>query len=115
MAYYPTRPLSGQKALITGASSGIGAGIACAFGAAGAAVGVNYRSHPEQAAGIVEEIRDAGGEAVAIRADVSNEADVQAMFGTFTEVFGRIDILVANSGIQQDASFAAMTLDNGVG
>ncbi|MFC4172437.1 SDR family oxidoreductase [Microvirga sp. GCM10011540] len=104
-------PLRGQKALVTGASSGIGAGIAQAFGAAGAAVGVNYRSHPDEAERIVEAIRSTGGEAVALKADVSNEDEVRAMFRAFGTTFGRVDILVANSGIQQDAAFAGMTLD----
>lgn len=104
-------PLRGQKALVTGASSGIGAAIAHAFGAAGAAVGVNYRSHADEAERIVEAIRSMGGEAMALKADVSHEDEVRAMFDAFGDAYGRIDILVANSGIQQDADFAEMTLD----
>ena len=111
MPHDPARPLHGQKALVTGGSSGIGAGIVRAFAAAGAAVGVNYRSHREQAERIVEEIRDAGGKAVALKADVSQEVEVQAMFDAFIDAFGRIDILVANSGIQKDAAFSEMTLE----
>lgn len=110
MTYDPSRPLQGQTALVTGASSGIGAGVARAFGAAGAVVGVNYRSHPEKAEQIVDEIRQAGGDALALKADVSDEAEIQAMFSAFADAFCRIDILVANSGIQQDAAFADMTL-----
>ena len=111
MSHEPLRPLHGQTALVTGGSSGIGAAIARALGTAGAAVGVNYRSHPEQAEQIVEEIQERGGKAVALKADVSKEAEVQAIFNAFVGAFGRIGILVANSGIQQDASFADMTLD----
>lgn len=111
MSHDPAHPLRGQKALVTGASSGIGTAIALAFSAAGAAIGVNYHSHPEEAERIVEEIRSAGGEAVALKADVSREEEVRAMFDEFGSAFGHIDILVANSGIQQDAAFPDMTLD----
>jgi glucose 1-dehydrogenase len=103
--------LSGQKALVTGASSGIGAAIARAFGAAGADVGVNHRKHREDAEAVAEEIRAAGGKAVVLRADVSDEAEVRAMFESFRAECGRLDILVANAGIQQDAAFHEMTLD----
>lgn len=103
------RPLHGQKAIVTGASSGIGAGIARAFARAGAAVGINYRSGRDAAEALVEEIAREGGEAVALGADVSDEAQVQAMFRAALGAFGRLDILVANSGIQQDAPFAEMT------
>ncbi|WP_262031606.1 SDR family oxidoreductase [Microvirga sp. Mcv34] len=111
MTFDPRLPLRGQKALVSGASSGIGAAIASAFGAAGAAVGVNYRSHPEEAERIVEAIRGAGGEAMALKADVSREDEVRTMFDAFGDAFGRLDVLVANSGIQRDAAFAEMTLD----
>jgi glucose 1-dehydrogenase len=104
-----TCPLHGQNALVTGASSGIGAGVARAFAAAGAAVGINFVGRRENAERMVEEIRGAGGEAIALQADVSQEAAVQAMFDRFAEAFGRIDILVANAGIQQDAAVADMT------
>nr|WP_312896929.1 SDR family NAD(P)-dependent oxidoreductase [Microvirga soli] len=93
-------PFRGQKALVTGASSGIGTAIATAFGTAGAATGVNYRSNPEEAERIVEAIYDAGSEAMALKADVASEDEVRTMFDAFGDAFGRIDILVANSGIQ---------------
>jgi glucose 1-dehydrogenase len=104
-------PLKGQKALITGASSGIGEAVARCFAAAGAAVGVNYRSGAAAARKIIEEVRAAGAEAIPLEADVASEREVQAMFRTFLDAFGRIDILVANSGIQMDAPASEMTLE----
>jgi len=104
------QPLKGQKALITGASSGIGAGIARAMGAAGAAVAVNYIGNPDGARKVVDEIVAAGGQAMAVRADVSQEAEVQAMFREMLGTWGTIDILVNNAGLQQDAPLPEMTL-----
>jgi glucose 1-dehydrogenase len=104
------RPLVGQKALVTGASSGIGRAIAIALGAAGADVVVNYVSGPDDAEAVATEIRGHGVDAVAIRADVSDEAQVTEMFRTHVDRFGRIDILVANAGIQRDSAFADMSL-----
>jgi len=105
------QPLRGQKALVTGANSGIGEGIARALGAAGAAVVVNYVSNPESATWVANEITSHGVEALAIRADVSKEAEVEAMFAEMLGAWGRIDILVNNAGIQQDALFIDMTLE----
>ncbi|MFC7478167.1 glucose 1-dehydrogenase [Dankookia sp. GCM10030260] len=105
------RPLEGQVALVTGGSSGIGAGVAVALAAAGAAVGVNYASSPEGAAAVVDEIERTGGAAVALQTDVSREEQVEALFRGLLNRFGRLDILVANAGIQKDAAFADMTLD----
>jgi glucose 1-dehydrogenase len=104
------RPLLGQKALVTGANSGIGRAVATALGAAGADVAVNYVVRPEEAAEVVEEIRNAGTDAVALQADVSAEDQVVAMFRAMEERFGGIDILVANAGVQRDASLVDMTL-----
>ena len=104
------RPLQGQKALVTGANSGIGRAIALALGAAGADVGVNYVSRPEAADAVVEQIRKAGTDAIALEADVSDEDQVVAMFRNVIERFGRLDILVANAGVQRDAPFVDMTL-----
>lgn len=103
--------LRGQSALVTGASSGIGAAVAKALADSGAAVGVNYSRHPEGARQVVEEIRSAGGEAAAFGADVGNENQVQAMFRELIKNFGTVDILVNNAGIQSDAAFNEMSLD----
>jgi glucose 1-dehydrogenase len=106
----PLRPLRNQKALVTGANSGIGEACAVALGAAGAAVVVNYVSRPEDAERVVAQIRAQGGEAIALEADVSSEAQVQAMFAGMVKSLGTIDILVNNAGLQQDAPFEKMTL-----
>jgi glucose 1-dehydrogenase len=107
----PQQPLKNQKALVTGASSGIGEACAIALGAAGAAVVVNYVSSPEDAEPVVAVIRRNGGEAVAIKADVSREDEVQTMFAEMIERFGTIDILINNAGLQRDSAFQEMTLD----
>jgi glucose 1-dehydrogenase len=104
------RPLAGQKALVTGANSGIGEGVARALAAAGADVVVNYVAQPEAATRLVGELEALGVQARAIRADVSREDEVQAMFGEMREAWGTIDILVANAGLQRDAAFTELTL-----
>jgi glucose 1-dehydrogenase len=104
------QPLKGQKALVTGASSGIGAGVARVLGAAGASVVVNYVVNPDAAEAVAAEVRATGAEALAVRADVSREDDVQAMFRRMFDEFGTIDILVNNAGLQKDAPFTEMTL-----
>ncbi len=105
------QPLRGQRALVTGASSGIGLGVAQALGAAGADVVVNYVSAPDAAEEVAEEIRAGGSRALAIRADVSREDQVQAMFREMLAAWGTIDILVNNAGLQKDAAFGEMTLE----
>lgn len=107
---FSATPLKGQRALVTGGSSGIGAGICRAFAGAGAAVGISYMSSAGPAEEIAEEIRRAGGEAVTLGADVSDEAQVRSMFERFVAQFGRVDIVVANAGIQKDNAFAGMEL-----
>lgn len=102
--------LDGQIALVTGASSGIGLGVAQALAEAGASVAVNYNSQREPADRLVDEIVARGGRAIAVGADVSDEDAVAAMFATVVETFGGLDILVANSGLQQDSPVAEMTL-----
>ncbi len=110
----PARPipqvLLGQKALVTGANSGIGEAVAIALAQAGADVVVNYVTRPEAADGVVQRIRSSGREAFAYRADVSKEDEVQNMFREMVGKFGRIDILVNNAGLQRDSSFHEMTL-----
>jgi glucose 1-dehydrogenase len=108
----PLRPLRNQKALVTGANSGIGEACAIALGAAGAAVGVNYVSHPEAAERVVETIRASGSDAIALKADVSRESEVEAMFAEMIERFGTVDILINNAGLQRDSPFPEMTLEN---
>jgi glucose 1-dehydrogenase len=102
--------LAGQKALVTGANSGIGKGVALALGKAGADVVVNYVSNPEQAEEVVAEIRHEGGQAFAHKADVSQEDQVEAMFAKMIADFDTIDILVNNAGLQRDARLEEMTL-----
>ena len=103
--------LQGQKALVTGANSGIGLGIALALGRAGAAVVVNYVSSDETAQQVVEDIQRSGVQAYAHKADVSKEDQVQAMFQRMFAEFGTIDILINNAGLQRDAPFDQMTLE----
>jgi len=102
--------LKGQPALVTGANSGIGCAVAKALAAAGAPVVVNYVADPPAAERVVDEIRAAGGEAMAIRADVSREDEVQAMFRKMFDAYGTIHLLVNNAGLQKDARFIDMTL-----
>ncbi|MGH8126404.1 MAG: glucose 1-dehydrogenase [Rhodanobacteraceae bacterium] len=104
--------LVGQNALVTGANSGIGEGIARELAAAGANVVVNYVVHPESAQGICDDINKQGvGKAVVIEADVSKEDQVQAMFAQAVKQFGTLDIVCSNAGIQRDSRLTEMTLE----
>ncbi|MET7455203.1 SDR family oxidoreductase [Streptomyces sp. NPDC005574] len=102
--------LRGQKALVTGANSGIGLATAIALGRAGADVVVNYVVGAEDAENVVKEIEGLGVRAYAHEADVSDEAQVTAMVARMVEEFGTIDIMVANAGLQRDAALTEMTL-----
>ena len=102
--------LKGQKALVTGANSGIGKGIAIALAHAGADVLVNYRSSPKAAEQVIAAAGHCGSRVVGHRADVSDERQVREMFQRLYDEFGTIDILVNNAGLQQDAPFEQMTL-----
>ena len=106
----PQRMLQGQKALVTGASSGIGRGIALALAEAGADVVVNYSSGEDKARVVCNDIEKFGVRAIAVGADVSDESQVQKMFARMFDEFGTIDILVNNAGLQQDAPFEELTL-----
>jgi glucose 1-dehydrogenase len=104
-------PLQGQKAVVTGASSGIGRAIAVALGRAGAEVVVNYRAEEDAAAEVVRAIVAEGSRAIAHRADVSREPEVEGLFARAVDELGTVDILVNNAGLQRDASFHEMTLE----
>jgi glucose 1-dehydrogenase len=106
----PQKMLLGQKALVTGASSGIGRAIAQSLADAGAEVVVNYASGMEKAQELVREIQAKGGRALAIKADVSDELQVQSMFRETIDALGTIDILINNAGLQQDAPFSELSL-----
>jgi glucose 1-dehydrogenase len=102
--------LKGQKALVTGANSGIGQAVALALARAGADVVVNYVSRPEAAEAVVTEASRYGANMYAHQADVRKEDQVQALFRTMIQEFGTIDILVNNAGLQKDASIENMSL-----
>lgn len=110
VAALPAGLLKGQTALVTGANSGIGKATAIALGRAGADVVVNYVSGRETAEEVVREISSLGVRAVAHEADVSQETQVTAMVDRAVQDFGTLDILVANAGMQRDATFTEMTL-----
>jgi glucose 1-dehydrogenase len=102
--------LRGQKALVTGANSGIGRAVVIALAHAGADVVVNYVSRPDAAEEVVREAARCGAQTYAHRADVRKEDEVQSMFRTMIQEFGTIDVLVNNAGLQKDAPVDQMTL-----
>ena len=104
------QPLLGQKALVTGSSSGIGAGVALELAKAGADVVVNYSSSLAGAEKVVGEITALGRQAYPVQGDVSQQEHVDRMFDEMFAKWGTIDILVNNAGLQQDAPFVDMTL-----
>ncbi|HWX65803.1 MAG TPA: glucose 1-dehydrogenase [Rhodanobacter sp.] len=101
--------LTGKVAVVTGASKGIGAGIAKGLAAAGAAVVVNYASSREGADRVVAEITGSGGKAIAVQGDVSKAADVQRLFAETKKAFGTLDVLVNNAGVYQFALLEDIT------
>ncbi len=103
-----TKRLQDQVAIVTGASRGIGRAIALHLAAEGAIVGVNYASSSAAADAVVAEIEDMGGKAIAIQADVSQPAQVDALFSTVMEQWNRVDILVNNAGITRDTLLLRM-------
>jgi len=111
----PTIPyahtLEGQPALITGASSGIGMATALGMAQAGADIVVNYIGDPAAAEEVAHQIESFGSRAIAIEADVSKEDQVQAMFAKAVSHFGTLHVVVSNAGLQRDAPFDQMTLE----
>jgi len=113
-AHMPVIPinkvLKGQKAIVTGANSGIGKAVAISLARAGADVCVNYVTRPEVAEEVVKHIAEEGGNAFAFQCDVRKEDQVQAMFKKTIQEFGTVDIMVNNAGLQKDAAIENMTL-----
>jgi 3-oxoacyl-[acyl-carrier protein] reductase len=104
--------LNGRTCLVTGASRGIGRGIAEELGAAGATVAVNYRSSEAAAHEVCDEIADRGGEAVPAQADVAEKSEVESMYEAVREEVGPVDVLVNNAGITVDRKFENMTRED---
>jgi NAD(P)-dependent dehydrogenase (short-subunit alcohol dehydrogenase family) len=98
-----------KVAVITGASRSIGRGVALAFAREGCTVVINYRKSREEAEEVVYKVRELGGKAIAVQCDVSNRREVEAMFKTVIEAFGKVDILVNNAGIAAGGSILETT------
>jgi glucose 1-dehydrogenase len=107
------KKLQGQVAIITGASSGIGAGVAKSLSAAGAAVVVNYpvAADKDAAEAVLTDIKAAGGSGITAMCDVSKEKEVQKMFADTIQEYGTVDILINNAGLQRDSPFETMSLE----
>jgi glucose 1-dehydrogenase len=107
------KKLAGQIAIVTGASSGIGAGVAKSLAAAGATVVVNYpvSAAKDAAAEVLNDITTAGGSGITAECDVSQEEAVKKMFADVIALFGTVDILINNAGLQRDSAFEQMTLE----
>jgi glucose 1-dehydrogenase len=111
MSSQETGLLTGQRAIVTGANSGIGEAVAKGLALAGAKVAINYVVNEAEAQRVAEEIVQSGGEAISVYADVSSESEVERMFNQVIETWDSVDILVNNAGIQRDAPFVEMSLD----
>ncbi|MGI8868875.1 MAG: glucose 1-dehydrogenase [Mycobacteriales bacterium] len=103
------RTLDGKTIIVTGGNSGIGAAIATAVAAAGASVVIDYVAHPGDAETLVAQIKDSGGNALAVKADVSSCADVHRLVSSAVEQFGRLDVMVNNAGIETRTSILDTT------
>lgn len=101
--------LTGKIALVTGASRGIGRGIALCLAKQGANVAVNYHSSEEEAQAVVQEIENLGVRAITVKANVASKPEVEAMAGRVKEEFGRLDILVNNAGVLSSRALEQMT------
>ena len=108
--YHPV--LTGQPAFVTGANSGIGAAVALGLAQAGADVAINYVTHPEAADEIAHKIEGMGRKAITLKADVSKEDEVEAMYAAAIAQFGTLHISVSNAGLQRDCPFPEMTLQD---
>ncbi|SOD97165.1 glucose 1-dehydrogenase [Caenispirillum bisanense] len=104
--------LDDQTAIVTGGSSGIGKAAAIALGRAGARVAIVYHANAEGREEAAQAVEEAGGCALVLQGNVADEADVAALVRRTRQEFGTVDILVSNSGIQKDADFLEMTLDD---
>ncbi|HVJ69293.1 MAG TPA: glucose 1-dehydrogenase [Caulifigura sp.] len=107
-----SQKLSGKVAVVTGASKGIGAEIAAQLAAEGAAVVVNYSSSKDAADRVVARIKEAGGKAVAVHANLSQPADAPKLFAEAKKAFGKVDILVNNAGIYEFSPIGEITVDH---
>src|SRR5690606_11265787 len=109
----PEKKLQNQVAIVTGASSGIGRGTAKALAAAGATVIINHplAATEDAAETVLSDIKAAGGEGITFQCDVSREEEVEKMFSEAIARFGTVDILINNAGLQRDAPFEKMTLE----
>ena len=106
-----SKRLTGKVAVVTGASKGIGAGIAKQLAAEGAAVVVNYASSKEGADQVVNEIMALGGKAIAVQGDVAKTEDIEHLFAEASKAFGRLDILINNAGVYRFAPLEEVTED----